>query len=108
MVEFSKLSIKMKKFKTFYKPVTGSRLKEVITPPPTPPTPDKRSLFLCYKNFLTEIYRNMQTFAFQVLRECTSWASRNGAVQIFFLAPMRNMFVFNVYKVEVRKMFEVF
>ena len=28
----------------------------------------------------------------QVLREYSSWASRNGAVQMFFLAPARNMF----------------
>ena len=36
------------------------------------------------KNSPTEIYRNMQTSAFQLLRECSSWASRNGAVQMFF------------------------
>ena len=34
----------------------------------------------------------MQTFAFQVLRESISWASRNGAVQISFLTLTRNMF----------------
>ena len=28
----------------------------------------------------------MQTFAFQALRECSSWASRNGAVQMGFFA----------------------
>ena len=41
-----------------------------------------------------EIYRNIhiQTFAFKVLQECGSWASRNGAVQILFLTPNRNMF----------------
>ena len=33
-----------------------------------------------------------QTFVFQVLQECNSWASRNGAVQMFFLTPTRNMF----------------
>ena len=44
------------------------------------------------KYFLTEIYRNIQTFAFQVLRECSSWAFRNGAVQMFFLTPTKKMF----------------
>ena len=31
-------------------------------------------------SLLTELYRNMQTSAFQVLGECSSWASRNGAM----------------------------
>ena len=34
------------------------------------------------KMFLAEIYRNIQKFAFKVLQECSSWASRNGAVQM--------------------------
>ena len=38
------------------------------------------------------IYRNIQTFAFKVLQEGSSCASRNGAVQMFFLTPNRNMF----------------
>ena len=61
----------MKNCKTFYEAQTVSRLKEIIQPPPT-------------QNFLTEIYRNIQTFAFKVLRECSSWASRNDAVQMFW------------------------
>ena len=28
-----------------------------------------------------------------MLRECSSWASRKGAVQMFFLTPTRNMFL---------------
>ena len=68
----------------------------------------------------------IQTFAFKVLQECSSWASRNGAVQMFFLTPNRNMFagkfvnwesflavfwehiIFNFKRVEIRKMSEVF
>ena len=38
------------------------------------------------------IYRNTHTLAFKVLQGCSSWASRNGAVQMFFLTPNRNMF----------------
>ena len=54
--------------------------------------PNKRFLRFWNKKILTGIYWNAQTFAFQVLRECNSWASRNGAVQMFFLEPIRNMF----------------
>ena len=43
------------------------------------------------KKILTEIYRNMQTFVFKVPQKCSSWASRNGAVQIFSLTPSRNI-----------------
>ena len=39
----------------------------------------------------------MQTFAFNVLEECSSWVPRNGAVQIFFLTLYRNMFAENLY-----------
>ena len=42
--------------------------------------PNKSFLLPWNKNFLTEIYRNIQI----VLQECSSWASRNGAVQVFF------------------------
>ena len=61
-------------------------------------------------------YRNINRFDFQVLRECSSWASRNGAVWIFFQTPTRNMFLavlqeyvfYNLEWVEVRKMNEAF
>ena len=61
-----------------------NRLKKIIQSPPNPSQP--------YKHFLTEIYRNIQTFAFKVFQECNSWPSRNGAVQMFFLTPNKNMF----------------
>ena len=59
---------------------------------------------------------NIQTFAVQELREYSSWASRNGAMQMFFLTPTRNMFLavlrecifYNVERVDVRRMSEVF
>ena len=73
--EFPKISKKkMKNFiKHFYKSQTAVCLKEIIQPPPD-------------RTFL-------QAFSFQVLRECSSWASRNGAEQMFFLTPTRNMFL---------------
>ena len=84
----------MKNCKTFYEAQTVSHLKEISQPLPHPshPQPDKTLLHLWNKNSLTEIYRIIQTFAFTVLQDCRSWASQNGAVQMFFLAPNRKMF----------------
>ena len=61
-----------------------------LHPPPIPP--DEVLLRLWNKNFLKETYRNIQIFAFKVLEECSSWMSRNGPLQFFFLTPNRNMF----------------
>ena len=83
VVEFPKVSIKIKVFKIFYKARTVSLFN---------PLPNKGFLRLWNKNIFMEIYRNIQTFAFQLLRECSSWVSKNGAVQMFFLKPTRNMF----------------
>ena len=52
------------------------------------------------KSFLTGICRNIQTFAFKVLQECSSWASRNDSLQIFFLIPNRNRFAGKYVKSE--------
>ena len=41
------------------------------------------------QNFITKIYRNIQAFAFKVIQECSSWESRKGAVQLFFLTPKK-------------------
>ena len=77
----------MNNCKTFYKAQTASRVKEIVQISPTTPhpPPDKSLLRLWNKNFLTETYKNIQTFAFQVLRDCNSCASTNEAVQMFFL-----------------------
>ena len=58
---------------------------------PTHSPPDKILLRLWDKDFLTEICRHIQTFTFKVLQECSSWASRNGTVQIFFLTTNKNV-----------------
>ena len=65
IVEFPKLSIKIKNFKTFYEAQAVRRLKEVI-------------------QLLSEIHRIIQIFSFPVFWKCSSRAFRNGAVQIFF------------------------
>ena len=62
----------------------------------------------------------MLTIAFKVLRKCSSWASRNGAVQMLnmsagkflkserFFAVLQEHILFNVKRVEVRKISKVF
>ena len=95
-----RFSIKMKNCKTLYKVQTASCLKEIFQPPPTDPSPDKILLRLWNKNFITEIYRNIQAFTFKVFQECGSWASRNDAVQMLFLTPNRNMFAGKFVKTE--------
>ena len=120
----------MKNWKTFYEAQTPSCFKEIIQalpPPPSTHSPsDKILLRLWSKHFLIETDKNIRISVFKVLQECSCWASRNGAVQMFFLTPNRNMFagkflmserflpvlrehiIFNVKWVEVRKMNEVF
>ena len=61
-------------------------LRKLFSPPP-----DKSLLRHWNKNFLKEIYSNIQTLAFQVLWKCSSLAFRNGAVQMLFLKPTRNI-----------------
>ena len=92
----SKNFIKIKNCKTFYEAQAASHLKEIIHPPPNPPAPGKILLLLWNKNFLTEIYSNIQTFAFKVLQECSSWESRNGAVQFFFSHQTETCFLQNI------------
>ena len=101
IVEFSKVSIKIKNCKTFCKTQTASHLKKFIQSQPIhqPHLPDKTLLRLG-NNFFIEIYRNIQTFAFKVLQLCSSWAYRNSVVQIFFLTLHRKMFAGKFVKSE--------
>ena len=119
------MSIKMKNCKTFYETQTVNCLKE-IQPRPNPPQPYKILLRLWNKNFLAELHRYIQRFAFKVFQKCSSWTPRNGKVQMFFLTPNLNMFarifvnadrflsvwrehvIFDAQLVEARKMNEVF
>ena len=88
----------MKNWKTFYEAQTASY--SASPQPPTHTPLDKILLRLWNKIFLTDIYRNIQTFAFKVLQECSSWASRNDAAQMFFLTPNRNKFAGKFVKSE--------
>ena len=78
IVEFSKISIKTKKCKTFSKAQTANCLKKFIQSLPIPPLPPSHThtpdmtLLRLGNNFFKEIYRNIKTFAFKVLQECSS------------------------------------
>ena len=121
-MNFEKFQLKWKIVKHFTRPKQRAALRKLFSLHQPPIPPDKILLNLWNKNFLREVYRNIQTFAFKVLQESSSWASGNGAVQMFFLTPNRNMFpgkfvnweivlavfwehfVFNFKRVEIRKM----
>ena len=78
------------------------------------------------QKFSDEDIQNIQTFAIKVLQRWGSWASRNGAVQMFCLATKRNMYLgkfanserflavlpehikFSVNWIEIRSMSKVF
>ena len=125
-VEFLKISMKIRNCKTFSEPKRRATLRKSFCVTPNDPSLDKILLRLWNKISLTGIYRNIQTFAFKELEECSSWASRNGAVQMFFwhqtetcllekifkserlLSVLREHVIFNAKWVEVRKMSEVF
>ena len=80
------------------------------------PLPDKSFLRFWNKNCLTEIYRNIMTFTFQVLQKSSSWACTNAAVQMLFsdsnqkhvLAVLREYSFYNVEWVEKHKMSMIF
>ena len=72
-VEFQKNSIKMRNCKTFYEVQTAICLKEIIQPPPNPQPTFPHPHQTWNKCFLTEIYRNIQTFVFRVLQNAVLW-----------------------------------
>ena len=64
-----------------------------------PSPPYKTFLRLWNKHFLTETYKHIQTFAFQVLGESSSWASRHGTVQMFSDINQKHVYWRKVSKV---------
>ena len=108
------------------RPKQWASLNKLLCLPPSSTPPDKILLRLWNKNFLNYIYRIIQTFAFKMLQECSSWVSRICAVQTFFLTKKEKHFavklvkwerfvavfqehiIFSVNRVEVHKMSEVF
>ena len=85
------------------------------------PNQIKASLSLWDRNFRTKINRNIKKFTFLMLwvYKCSSWASRNCTVQVFFLKCTRNIrnmflivlreYIFHNFEwAEVHKIREVF
>ena len=91
-MNFEKFKLKWKIVKHFTRPKQRAALRKLFSLHQSPIPPDKILLNIWNKNTLREIYRNIQTFAFKVLQESSSWASGNGAVQMIFLTPNRNIF----------------
>ena len=79
IVEFTKISVKMKNCKTFYKAQKSSRLNKIIQLLPNP----LHQINLA-TSFLTEIYRNKRTFAFKVLQECSFVRQETVKCKCFF------------------------
>ena len=101
IVDFPKISIKMKKSKIFSETQTAGSLKGTVHSPPNPSTlPDKSFLRLWNKDFLTKIYKNIQIFVFKELWKCSFWAFKIAAMQMFFLAITSNIFARKLVKSE--------
>ena len=87
-MNFQKFQLKWKISNHFTSPKMLSAWRKLFIPPP-----DKSFLRFWNKNFRTAIYSNTQTIAFQVLRKCRFWTSRNNAGQFFFLTLTIKMFL---------------
>ena len=83
MLKNGRVLIKMKNCKTFYEAQTASRPKGNYSPP--------HQIKSYYVSGTKIFLWRYTTFAFKVIQECRSWASRNDAVQMFFLTPNRKM-----------------
>ena len=87
MVEFPKISIKMKNCKTSDEGPTAIRVNEIIQPLHHPSLQQDKIL-------LHLLHGDIQKYTdscFKVLQECSSQASRNAAGQMFFLTPNRKI-----------------
>ena len=93
LVEFSKISIKIKNYKTFCKAQIANHLKKFIQCPLINPT--RTNLTTSREQFFLRWY--IETYKHLL-------SSRNGVVQIFFLTPHRNIFAGKF----VRKVFGCF
>ena len=129
IVEFQKLSIKMKNCKTFYEARTASCLKKIIQFPQKPQTtPNQIKSYYIFgiKIFLqryTEIYRHLLPKCFKntvfgrqemVQRKCLFWHKQKHVC--WKMCQVRKVFdcvagvyiIFDVKWVEIRKINEVF
>ena len=82
--------------KILFESQTAICLREIIQPP----TKYKLSASLEQKSSNRDL-QEYTNICFQVLQECSPWASRNGAVQMLFLTPTRN--IRNMFLVVLRE-----
>ena len=128
MVQFPKISIKMKNCRRFYEGQTA--LRKLLSLCTTIPPNQIQSYYVSgakLHQFLTEIYGNIQAFASKVLQvlgyqemmkcKCFFWqnafSDRKMLVEKFakwekFLAVLREHIIFDVKWVDVQKMSEIF
>ena len=99
-MNFQKFQLKRKIVKHFARPKQRAALRKLFSSTPNHPFHPHQIRSYHVSDIFKEIYRNIQTFDFKLLQECSSWASRTGVVQIFFLTPNRNMFVGKLVKSE--------
>ena len=121
-MSFWKFQLKWKIVKHFTRLRQGAALKKIILPLHT-----RWNLTASQQQkFVTKIYRNIQTFAFKVLQECSPWTFKKWCSGNVFsdtkqkilawkfvkcerlLDALRECIIFNVKWVEVLKMSEVF
>ena len=85
MVEFPKISIKTKHCKTFYEAETATNSWGNYCTSPN----QIKSYYSSGKKCSYGDIQKLRTSAIKGLQECSSWASRNDAVAMFFLTPNR-------------------
>ena len=93
IAEFPKISIKI--VKHFTRPKQRAALSKLFSlslPSLFQLQTDKMLPRLWNKKSFTDIYRHIHALSFKVFPKCSSLASRNGAIQIFFLTPNRKSF----------------
>ena len=83
-LNFQKFQLKWKIAKHFLRPKQRAALRKLFILLPLQ-LHQLKPYYVSEIGFFMEIYRNIQKFAFKVLQECSSWASRNDVAQIFFL-----------------------
>ena len=81
----------MENCKIFCKAQTAIRFKKTIQSLTHSPQKklDKALLRLLNKNSFKGVLRNIQLFAFKMLQECRSWASRNVVQSKYFLCNQK-------------------
>ena len=82
---FQKFQLKRKIVKHFARPKQRAALRKLFSPTSNHPFHPHQIRSYHVSDIFKEIYRIIQTFDFKLLQECSSWASRTGVVQIFFL-----------------------